>query len=243
LEEHEMVGFYERIEVIHEVVEAPRSRICYNLLRELVTERPEDESVMRILDIGCGDGSFAARFRRDAEVFGVDVSQQAIDLAKEVGVSAYKADVSCERLPFENGFFDVVYMGDVIEHLLDPDFAIKEASRVMKPDGVLVLSTPNLASWLNRCLLLLGLQPLFSEVSTVRHFGRPGRGDFKPVGHLRLFTLCALKGFLTYHGFSIEKVKGAHWDHLPGFLANVDNIISSIPSLSSCVVVTARKER
>jgi SAM-dependent methyltransferase len=238
-----MADFYERTEVIHEVAEAQRSKVCWDLLHDLVAERSEDENVTRILDIGCGDGSFAARFGKDAEIFGVDVSQLAIDLAKGVGVSAYKADISCEKLPFENGFFDVVYMGDVIEHLLNPDFAVKEASRVLKSNGVLVLSTPNLASWLNRCLMLLGLQPFFSEVSTVKHFGRPGRGDFSPVGHLRLFTLGALKGFLTYYGFSIDRVKGAHWDQLPRFLAKVDSIVSKIPSLSSCIIVVARKKQ
>jgi 2-polyprenyl-3-methyl-5-hydroxy-6-metoxy-1,4-benzoquinol methylase len=87
-------------------------------------------------------------------------------------MNAYELDVSSERLPFQDGYFDVVYMGDVIEHLTNPDFAINEVARVIKTNGFLVLSTPNLACWLNRLLLLLGMQPLFSEVSTAKTFGR-----------------------------------------------------------------------
>jgi 2-polyprenyl-3-methyl-5-hydroxy-6-metoxy-1,4-benzoquinol methylase len=57
---------------------------------------------------------------------------------------------------------------DVIEHLLNPDLAICGVLRVLKRGGFLVLSAPNLAKWLNRLLLFLGLQPRYSEVSTVK---------------------------------------------------------------------------
>jgi hypothetical protein len=59
------------------------------------------------------------------------------------------------------------------------------ARRVLRPGGVLLLSTPNLAAWFNRSLVLLGVQPVFSEVSLRRVYGRPGR---EVAGHLRLFT-------------------------------------------------------
>jgi ubiquinone/menaquinone biosynthesis C-methylase UbiE len=234
-------NFYEKPEVIHEVVEAERSRICYDLILNLITERADKQRSGRILDIGCGDGSFSMRFRKYCKVFGIDISQNAIDLAKKAGVSAYKTDMSCQKLPFDNEYFDIVYMGDVIEHLLDPDFAVCEVARVLKSDGFLVLSTPNLASWLNRLLLVVGLQPLSSEVSTVKNFGRYGKQDITPVGHLRLFTYRALKEFLAYYQFSVLKVKGAPFGGLPSILGKVDMVISSIPSLSSILVLEAQK--
>jgi ubiquinone/menaquinone biosynthesis C-methylase UbiE len=239
-----MGDFYERKEVIHEVVEAKRSKICYNLIINLITNKISSERIKKLLDIGCGDGSFIIQFKNHCETFGVDISRSAIKIAKEAGISAYEVDVSSERLPFQDEYFDIIYMGDVIEHLTNPDFAINEVARVIKTNGFLVLSTPNLASWINRLLLLLGMQPLFSEVSTAKTFGRGPRSyDFFPVGHLRLFTYKALKEFLTYYRFNILKVKGANYEGLPKVLANIDTIFSKIPSLSSTVIIIARKNK
>jgi len=232
--------FYERAEVIHEVAEAKRSRICHDLIADLL-RRGLGNEVSKLLDVGCGDGSFAARFKQCCRVTGVDVSQYAVELANKAGIDARRVDISHEALPFEDGSFDLVYMGDIIEHLLNPDFAIGEVFRVTRPHGFLVLSTPNLASWLNRLLLLVGMQPMFTEVSTVRSFGRPGRQAFSPVGHLRLFTYRALREFLAFHGFNIIETQGASHKELPRILKQGDEIVSGIPSLSSIIIVVAQK--
>jgi methionine biosynthesis protein MetW len=235
--------FYERKEVIHEVVEAMRSKICYSLILDLIANRITSERKNRILDIGCGDGSFILKFRKDCETFGVDISQSAVKMAKETGISAYEVDVSSQRLPFQDEYFDIIYMGDVIEHLTNPDHAIKEVTRVLKQNGFLVLSTPNLAYWLNRLLLLLGKQPLFSEVSTAKTFGRGPRSyHFLPVGHLRLFTYEALREFLNYYHFNIVNVEGASYEDLPRILARIDKILSKIPSISSDIILIANKK-
>jgi SAM-dependent methyltransferase len=236
-------NFYERAEVIHEVVEAGRSEVCHKLLVELITKRVNNVGEKRILDIGCGDGSFAVRLRNYSRVFGIDISQKAVDLARKAGLDAYKADISLEKLPFDSEYLDVVYMGDVIEHLLNPDFAVCEVLRVLRRSGFLVLSTPNLASWLNRLLLLLGMQPRYSEVSTVKQFGRFGRQDFTPVGHLRLFTYRALRQFLTFHHFNIVKVEGVASEGLPRGLSPIDRAISRIPSLASSIIAVVQKSQ
>jgi ubiquinone/menaquinone biosynthesis C-methylase UbiE len=234
--------FYERNEVIHEVVEAKRSKICYNLILDLITKRIASGRKYRILDVGCGDGSFIARFNEYCETFGVDISQVAVKMAKEVGIDAYAVDVSSQKLPFQDGYFDIIYMGDVIEHLTNPDYAVREANRVLEQNGFLVLSTPNLACWLNRLLLLYGRQPLFSEISTAKTFGRGSRSyHFLPVGHLRLFTYKGLKEFLTYYRFKVIKVEGANYEDLPKMLANIDKAMSRIPALSSNIILVATK--
>jgi len=233
--------FYERAEVIHEVVEAKRSKVCYDLIVDLTTKTANSINAKRILDIGCGDGSFVARFKGHSEVFGIDISHKAIDLARRAGVKAFRADISCERLPFEEKYFDVVYMGDIVEHLLNPDFAVCEALRVLKPRGFFVLSTPNLASWLNRLLLLLGMQPRYTEVSVTKQFGRFGKQDFISVGHLRLFTYRALIQFLAFWHFKIVKVEGVESEGLPRALGKIDRAISRIPSLASSMIVVAEK--
>ena len=87
---------------------------------------------------------------------------------------------------------------DVIEHLFDTDKAIAEIRKVLRKDGFLVISTPNLSSFANRLLLLFGYQPLGTEVSTHKHYGRPKKYNLREgvAGHIRVFTYKALIEFL-----------------------------------------------
>jgi len=194
----------------------------------------------RVLDVGCGDGSFSLKIQNFTKniVYGIDVSETAVKLSIKKGINAIKCNINYERLPFKDEFFDIIFMGEVIEHLSNPDFAIKEIRRVLKDKGVLILSTPNLACWYNRLLLALGIQPIFSEVSTKKIFGRPGS---QPVGHLRLFTLSTLKEFLKFYGFEVKKIKGATFESLPSWMIELDKLLSVYPQVSSILIVKAIK--
>jgi ubiquinone/menaquinone biosynthesis C-methylase UbiE len=232
--------FYEREDVIHEVVEARRSQTCRRLVLQLINKKLGENRSRRILDVGCGDGSFITQFADCCDLYGVDISKKAVELARQAGVNSQIADISCQRLPYSGKFFDVVYMGDIIEHLVDPDFAIEEVLRVLKPERFLVISTPNLGSWLNRLLVLAGYQPRFTEVSTIRHFGGMRRQTFVPVGHLRIFTYKALRDFLSYHGFTILETRGSSSEGLPNLVDRMDLLISRLPSLASTLVFVAK---
>src|SRR5579862_2895782 len=158
-----------------------------------------------VLDVGCGDGSTAATIREltGARVFGVDVSASSVAAAIGKGVDATVCEVGTEPLPHADGSLDLVYMSEVIEHLVDPDTALDDIRRVLGPGGYLLLTTPNLACLLNRILLGFGAQPFFTEVSTRRVVGRRfaafGEGS-EPVGHLRIATLASLRPLPDMHG-------------------------------------------
>ena len=127
------------------------------------------------MDIGCGDGNFTvlmAKSLRAKEVYGVDISEKGVEMAKRKGVKAFKVDVDEENLPFNDNYFDVVTALEVIEHLFDPDHFLEEVYRVLKPNCIFVLSTPNLASIHNRIALLLGYQPFPMGVSARMNIGR-----------------------------------------------------------------------
>jgi len=62
-------------------------------------------------------------------------------------------------LPFENNYFDFFFAGEIIEHLFDSRFFLKEIHRVLKINGYLILSTPNLARIDDRLKFLLGKTP------------------------------------------------------------------------------------
>jgi SAM-dependent methyltransferase len=88
------------------------------------------------------------------------------------------------------GSVSVVLMLEVIEHLWDPDEAVDQVREVLEAGGFAIISTPNLSSGINRLGLLIGLQPLGTEVSVRRVYGRPGNGQV--VGHIRAFTFKSL---------------------------------------------------
>src|SRR5690606_16552983 len=109
-----------------------------------------------------------------------------------------------KSLPFEKNEFDCVILGEVIEHVPNTDFVLQEIRRVLKKNGTLLISTPNLVSWANRILVPLGIQPLFTEVSNEVNLGRffsfLGQGG-KVQGHLRIFTFKSLEEILVKERF------------------------------------------
>jgi SAM-dependent methyltransferase len=195
----------------------------------------------RIVDVGCGDGSatsLVSNLDAGNTVIGVDWSATALARARARGLLVVQAGVDTSGLPLPDGCADVVIMSELIEHLVDTDTAVDEVRRVLRPGGVLLLSTPNLAAWFNRGLIALGLQPVFSEVSLRGIYGRPGH---EVVGHLRLFTRRALVEFLTDRGFRCERVAGAPYHDVPRPLRPLDRLLSRWPSMASILLVQARR--
>ncbi len=101
----------------------------------------------KLLDVGCGTGSFLSLAEKHFEAYGLDISSFAIKQAKENTEKTLLRQGSCEdALPFQDDFFDIVTAFDLLEHLAEPAQAVEEVARVLKPGGVFVASTPNLNS-------------------------------------------------------------------------------------------------
>src|SRR4051812_9406012 len=88
----------------------------------------------RILDIGCGIGTYVRRFREFSDdVYGVDVEEERV---AEASLTLPNIQVARgEALPFANDFFDLVFSNEVIEHVDDDRETAREAVRVTKPGG------------------------------------------------------------------------------------------------------------
>ena len=97
---------------------------------------------------------------------------------------------------------DVVFAGDVIEHIFDTDGFLQHARTMLKTDGKLIIATPNLAAWYNRISLLLGYQPVNAEVSTLRNAGHLLELAGLPAGHIRCMVWPALRELMIRAGFS-----------------------------------------
>lgn len=113
----------------------------YNAVLELVSGK-------NVLDIACGEGfGTAVLARKAANVWGVDISDEAVSYARGK-YNRYNLNYkqgSVESLDFENDHFDIVISFETIEHVEESiqDKFLKEASRVLKKDGILVISTPD----------------------------------------------------------------------------------------------------
>lgn len=119
----------------------------------------------RVLEVACGRGDFLRVLAaRGAMAYGADFSGYAVRIAQErlceAGVNGARAaaiQADAHLLPFPDAFFDVVISCETIEHLREPEAALREMARVTKRGGLLLLTTP---SYLN----LMGLYRLYDWI-------------------------------------------------------------------------------
>lgn len=148
---------------------------------------------LKILDIGSGAGSLSIYLAsKGNKVLGIDISKKAvvvgIQSARELGLK----NVKFKKMQFPeeiktNTKFDMILFTEVIEHLKDDALAIKKINRLLKTEGLLIISTPSITAPLHR----LHLTQRFD----------------KEVGHLRRYSLTQLKNILKSNGFKILEIK------------------------------------
>ena len=199
----------------------------------------------KLLEIGVWDGSIVRNYRPafEGEIYGTDLSEEVMRKALPLLKEAKACDLNRDPLPWDDATFDCVVCCEVIEHIVDTDRLLAELRRVLKPGGVLVLSTPNLASGINRLFVLLGWQPLSTEVSTRRsNYGNPLRKPLVPAGHVRSYTCRALREQVSDAGFFVEKATSAPVAATP-LVKAVEKLFGALsPSLGSDVVLRCRRK-
>jgi len=162
----------------------------------------------KLLDVGCGDGSRYAQalLKAGIELHGIDVSHVAVEKATQNNIQARQGTLD-ERLPYLDGQFDAAICLEVFQHLLDPEYSIREIFRVLRPGGLLLTSVPNVANWRSRFDMLF-----FGRVRT----GGSPRNRRYPWGdpHLRMFNLKALGDLAGDVGFQVERKGGLHTNFL-----------------------------
>lgn len=155
------------------------------------------EAGQSALDVGCGEGLFsAALLDAGLSVIGIDVAEEPLRRGR-----AARADLdlrvidSAAAWPLQDASFDVVWAGEVIEHVHDTAGWLSEVRRVLRPKATLLISTPNHTP--------LGLARLaFDRRAFARHFDP--RAD-----HLRFYSAGTLTSILEDFGFDLVSVSGA----------------------------------
>lgn len=130
--------------------------IMFSLLAKYTKYRHVSPEAIRILDLGCGSGRIGKNMLDlGYQVAGLDFSEEAVKKAQARGISAKRANLDESILEPDNSF-DVVWAGDIIEHVFDPMGLLKEVQRILKTDGVLILSIPSDVGIISRIKMLLG---------------------------------------------------------------------------------------
>jgi len=130
----------------------------------------------KVLDWGCGNGRFFEIFEhKEVDYFGIDISEKLIDIAKNKYPRAKFQVTSAFNLPFPNNFFDKIFSIAVFHHIPSEEFRLKflkEAKRILKPEGLLILMVWNLNPFK---MLLIGEWERalnFFKFSILKIFGR-----------------------------------------------------------------------
>lgn len=119
-----------------------RRRIVLTLLRQKL-ERAQRGSpkTLEVCDLGAGCGSVLLELSKRYTAVGMDLADEAIGYSRARGVTILRGRLP-DRVPFQPARFDAVLALDVIEHVADDVAAVQASTRLLKPNGILVLSVP-----------------------------------------------------------------------------------------------------
>ena len=160
---------------------AGRRRIIAAFVEEICRKLNQDE--IHILDVGCGTGANLELLGKYGKAEGVDVSLAALDFCRARGLANVRQG-EAEKLPYEDGSFDLVTALDVVEHLDDDVAGLREMRRVLRPGGRALLFVPAF-------MFLWGVQ------DDVSH-------------HRRRYTLPGLRRVLQEAGYEVERATYAN---------------------------------
>ncbi|MFH1691504.1 MAG: class I SAM-dependent methyltransferase [Candidatus Omnitrophota bacterium] len=167
-----------------------------------------------VLDLGCGDGDYSVRLKE----IGFDVKAADLDLArfKQRGkIDFQECDVT-KRLPFADSSFDYVLLAEVIEHLKNPYAVMQEIGRVLKKEGKLVISTPNVLNLKSRVRYLFeGCYEFFRE-PLLEQSRNPKEVIFNL--HVIPWRYHELEYLLEDSGFSVEEISTSTYEGKEWFI-------------------------
>jgi ubiquinone/menaquinone biosynthesis C-methylase UbiE len=185
---------------------------------------PDYKSPFSILDIGMGPGDDLKNMRtsfpsKAFSLFGIDCLDHNVELAFKESIKAYKLNIESHPFPLGDASVDLVIANQVVEHTKEIFWIFSEISRVLKPNGYLIVGVPNLASLHNRLLLLFGQQPTCIEI-----LGPHVRGITKP-SFMRFIESGEYFSFVSWKGSNMypfpKCLSGILCRIFPGFSASI----------------------
>ena len=133
---------WDDIAVVPDVI-CPDTAFVFDRMTQATHEAVDAVSGMLVLDVGCGIGADAGELAQSgAIVIGLDPSEVMLDRARDMQSVAFVQGAG-ERLPFRSGLFDCIVCKGALDHFLNPVVALGEMTRLLKPDGALIISIAN----------------------------------------------------------------------------------------------------
>lgn len=160
----------------------------------------------RVLEVGCSTGYFSrAMVEQNCVVTAIELDAEAAELARSYCEKIHVLDLNESDWfkSFRRGAFDVVLLGDVLEHLVDPWSVLRQVAQVLDAGGSLIISLPNVVHWITRLEILLG------------------RFNYQPWGtldhtHLRFFTVKTARDLIESAGYRIVRFHPVFGGRLSG---------------------------
>jgi 2-polyprenyl-3-methyl-5-hydroxy-6-metoxy-1,4-benzoquinol methylase len=174
--------------------------------------------ISSLLDVGALNGAGTATLASalalpPTAVTACDITSQAAERCRARGFTSFVWDAESAPFPLADCTYDLITILDVIEHLIEPDRLLEQLRPQLAPQGVLVISTPNLAYWWSRVRLGFGRIPVYGVCPSPRH-KVDGNAH---LGHLRVLPTRDWLAFFAAMELRVERVVGYH-ESPPSFL-------------------------
>jgi len=130
---------------------------------------------LKFLDFGCGKGVITEKIRAlhpEYAIYGADISPHALAIAKKrLSNGTFRLIDEHQHIPYSDNLFDIVLASDVLEHIYDTNTAFQELARVLKPNGLLIITVPYNGKLKMMIAVLIGFEFYFDPSSPhIRHF-------------------------------------------------------------------------
>ncbi|MGC3947779.1 MAG: class I SAM-dependent methyltransferase [Chryseolinea sp.] len=229
-------SFYNSSDIYFNICQNRDEASFTNIIDVIKEYAPKGASM---LEFGCGTGNLADLVsRNDYNVLGVDISDKFIRYAQETYASQHDnlkfQVVNFGKLPFKDRHFDCIYTSAVLEHCYQVDEIILDFDRLLKPGGLLVISTPNILSPFTRFSYLL--KRLTGERKRYHLYGSPSF-FFKSIWHSASKAV-STKPNLIYVTPNYEKFTESDEDVT--FLSNHFDYLQLLKPLSYQILELAR---
>ena len=203
-------------------------------IKPILSVLNKEKNPVKLLDIGCYDGRIGVilkeKLGKQCEAYGIDIAKNTVKLARQKGINAKVCNIT-EGINFEDNMFDYIFAGEIIEHVQDTDFFMREVKRILKPGGILIITTPNFLSLGRRIYYLFG-KGIFMEAS----FTLPKNA----AGHIRYFTFETLKELLLYHAF---KPKISFSDVITFPIHESPMLAKIFPTLGRSIIILSQNKK
>ena len=171
----------------------------YSLPRwDMLQLYPVHRNIRDVLEIGCGTGETGAILKAQYgvhSVVGIEINESCGNIARTKLDKVIIGNIEDSDLPVQPDSFDLIILGDVLEHLVDPWGAMQKLHKLLRKQGMVLISIPNVQHWRNLLNLVLGRWEYTSH-------------GLLDITHLRFFTKGTISTLLKQSNYTITEIRG-----------------------------------